>query len=255
MSILAQFGLDGKCAIVTGGAGGLGAPIAQALAEAGAHVAVIDVSESVRAVADELASRGLAVSAIRADLSDDKDRESSFEAALKLFNGTVDILVNSAGIQRRASSEDFTRADWNEVLNINLNATFFMSQIAGRNMLERGRGKIINIASVMSFFGGVTIPAYAASKGAVAQLTRAMSNDWASRGVCVNAIAPGYMETALNTALLRDEIRTREILNRVPMGRWGSGDDIKGMAVFLASEASNFVSGAIIPLDGGYSSR
>jgi len=160
--------------------------------------------------------------------------------------------VNNAGVQRRNKCEDFLINDWEAVLQVNLTAVFRLCQLAGRKMLEQGGGKIINLASMLSYFGGYTVPAYAASKGGVAQLTKALSNEWAGRGIQVNAIAPGYMATDMNEALIRDEGRSREILGRIPAGRWGTPEDMKGIVVFLASGASDYISGAVIPVDGGY---
>ena len=170
-------------------------------------------------------------------------------------DGDIDILVNAAGIQRRAPSEDFSEQDWDDVLSINLTAAFIYSQQVARGMIAKKRGKIIHVASIMSQFGGITIPAYAASKGGLAQLTKALSNDWAAKGICVNAIAPGYIDTQLNTALICDEKRSTEVLLRTPVRRWGVPEDMKGVVIFLASSASNFVTGAVIPVDGGYSAR
>jgi 2-deoxy-D-gluconate 3-dehydrogenase len=167
----------------------------------------------------------------------------------------VDILVNAAGIQRRAPSEQFSENDWDEVLSVNLTAGFLYSQQVAPGMIAQGRGKIIHVASIMSQFGGITIPAYAASKGGLAQLTKALSNDWAAHGICVNAIAPGYMNTQLNTALIADEKRSTEVLLRTPAKRWGVPADMKGVVVFLASSASDFVTGTVIAVDGGYSAR
>jgi len=164
----------------------------------------------------------------------------------------VDILINDAGIQRRHPCEEFPLSEWQDVLSINLNAVFQLCQLAGRNMLARGYGKIINMASMLSFFGGFTVPAYAASKGGVAQLTKALSNEWAARGVHVNAIAPGYMATEMNTNLLHDPKRNAEISDRIPAHKWGTPEDMKGLAIFLASPASDYINGAIIPIDGGY---
>lgn len=255
MTVLNSFELTGKKALVTGGAGGLGAAIVEALAEAGAEVVIIDVSDATEAIAAGFRAAGLAVSSIVCDVGDRSQVRSTYEDALGITGGNLDILVNAAGIQRRSSSETFPEEDWDAVLDINLHATFLFSQLAARTMIAQGGGKIINIASIMSFFGGITIPAYAASKGAVGQLTKALSNDWASKGICVNAIAPGYMDTPMNVALLADSQRTSEVLARIPAGRWGACHDIKGISVFLASSASNYVSGAVIPLDGGYSGR
>lgn len=254
-AILDQFRLSGRTALVVGGAGDLGVSMVEALGEAGAKIVVIDVSDKVFEVCERLVRAGITVSPVRADVSDRSQIRSSFEKALALLGGRVDILVNSAGIQRRHSSEVFPEDDWDSVIAINLEATFFYCQLAGQKMLSNGRGKIINIASMQSFFGGITVPAYAASKGGVAQLTKALSNDWAAKGICVNAIAPGYMDTQLNVALINDPVRNAEALSRIPMKRWGKGADLKGLVVFLASSASDYVTGAVIPVDGGYLGR
>lgn len=249
------FDLSGKSAIVVGGGGDLGRSISEALAEAGARVVIIDIDPAAQYLAQQFADRGLAVSATTADISIRSQIVESFDSSLRELNGQLDILVNSAGIQRRHPSELFPEADWDEVIAVNLSATFLYCQLAGRVMIEQGAGKIINVASMQSFFGGLTIPAYAASKGGVAQLTKALSNDWASKGVNVNAIAPGYMDTQLNTALINDPVRNAEALARIPRGRWGLGSDMKGVSVFLASTASDYITGAIIPVDGGYLGR
>lgn len=174
---------------------------------------------------------------------------------LQMLGGRIDILVNAAGIQRRHACEDFPLEDFTEVIEVNLTSVFDMCQMAGKVMIAQGGGKIINVASMLTFFGGYTVPAYAASKGGVGQLTKALSNEWASRNIQVNALAPGYMATDMNTALLADEGRNKEILARIPAKRWGDGDDMKGPLLFLASAASGYVSGAIIPVDGGYLNR
>lgn len=249
------FDLQGKTAIVTGGNKGLGLGISEGLCEAGAAVAIVASSESVHEAARELRSRGYKAFGVQADLADRESLERGFSQALALLGGRLDILVNNAGIQRRARCEDFRLEDWDEVLKLNLSAVFQACQLAGRLMLAQGGGKIVNLASMLSFFGGFTVPAYAASKGGVAQLTKALANEWAGRGINVNAIAPGYMDTDMNAGLLADEKRRAEISARIPAGRWGTGADMKGLVVFLASRASDYVHGAIIPLDGGYLSR
>ena len=249
------FDLSEKCAIVTGGNRGLGRGMAEGLCEAGAKVVIMASSDSVTDSAQELSAKGYNVCGVQCDLSDTESIHDSFEKAAALLDGNVDILVNNAGIQRRNRCEDFTLADWDDVLNVNLRAVFTMCQLAGRHMLERNGGKIINVASMLSYFGCVTVPAYAASKVGVAQLTRALSNEWAQRGINVNAIAPGYMATEMNTKLIEDEKRNTEILSRIPAGRWGTPQDVKGITVFLASAASDYLSGAVIPVDGGYLGR
>lgn len=254
-NILDSFSLSGKKAIVVGGAGDLGKAMVEAVSEAGAHTVVIDLDPRIFDLCEGFRNKGLRVDAIKADVSKKPEIERSYNTALEKLGGTVDILINSAGIQRRYPSEDFPDEEWSKVISINLDATFFYCRYAANTMIEKGGGKIINIASLMSFLGGITIPAYAASKGGVAQLTKALSNDWAAKGICVNAIAPGYMDTQLNTALINDKDRTREVLSRIPMKRWGIGDDLKGLTVFLASSASDYVTGCIIPVDGGYLAR
>lgn len=244
------FDLSGKTAIVTGGTRGLGRGMAEALVEAGAKVVIFGTSEKVHDAAKEIGATGVMV-----DLGDAKAREAGFATALGLLGGRLDVLVNTAGIQRRHKCEDFPLDDWAEVIEVNLTAVFALCQLAGRVMLAQGKGKIVNIASLLSFFGGFTVPAYAASKGGVMQLTKALSNEWAGRGVNVNAIAPGYMATDMNTALLADAGRNAEITARIPAHRWGTGDDMKGPLLFLASAASDYVDGAIIPVDGGYLGR
>ena len=254
-NILESFSLTGKKAIVVGGAGDLGKAMVEALCEAGAHTVVIDLDKRLFGICEEFNDLGFQVYPILADVSKISEIEESYKSALEKLGGHVDILINSAGIQRRYPSEDFPNEEWRSVLSINLDATFYYCKFAGKNMIKSGGGKIINIASIMSYLGGITIPAYAASKGGVGQLTKALSNDWAAKGICVNAIAPGYMDTQLNTALINDKKRTDEVLLRVPMKRWGKGEDLKGITVFLASSASNYITGCVIPVDGGYLAR
>jgi 2-deoxy-D-gluconate 3-dehydrogenase len=246
------FDISGKKAIVTGGARGLGHGMAEALLESGCETVIIGSSDKIHEAAREFRDRGFACSGIKADLRERAEVVSSFEAALAELGGDLDILITAAGIQRRHSAEAFPIEEWDEVLSINLNAVFIQCQLAGRVMLKKGYGKIINVASMASFFGGQTIPAYSASKGGVMQLTKELSNDWVGRGVNVNAIAPGYMDTEMNSALLANETRLRQITECIPAARWGTPGDMKGAAIFLASRASDYVSGAIIPVDGGY---
>lgn len=246
-----MFDLHGKKAIITGAAGnGLGSGMAKALLGAGASLVIIDISPALEESVERLSALGK-VYGVCADIAAKEGRKHAFDEALALLGG-VDIFVNCAGIQRRSPSEDFSSEDWNAVIEVNLTATFDFCQLAGREMLKQGSGKIINVASMLSFFGGYTVPAYAASKGGVAQLTKALSNEWASKGINVNAIAPGYMATQMNTKLIEDEERNKKILARIPQGRWGTPEDVGGVAVFLASAASDYINGAIIPVDGGY---
>lgn len=246
------FDLTGKRALVTGGGRGLGLGMATGLAEAGAKVVIIGSSAAAEKSAQALREKGLDVTGLRGDLSDRDGLPALFDQAVALLDGGIDILLNNAGVQRRNHCEDFTLEDWDTVLNMNLSTVFVLCQLAGRKMLAQGGGKIINMASMLSFFGGFTVPAYAASKGGVAQLTKALSNEWAGKNIQVNAIAPGYMDTEMNTALVNDEGRNAEILGRIPAHRWGKPEDMKGLAVFLASHASDYITGAVIPVDGGY---
>ena len=243
-----MFDFTGKKVIVTGGCNGLGRAISQAFQQANAQVLIMDISDKVSEI---VAQDGLAFG-LRVDLSDREDLRSKFDTALELLGGQVDVLVNCAGVQKRHACEDFPMPDWDFVLEVNLNAVFELCQLAGRVMLSRKSGKIINVASMLSYFGGVRVPAYAASKGGVMQLTRALAVAWAKDNVQVNAIAPGYMATEMNTALINDRERSASILSRIPAGRWGTPADVAGPVLFLASPASSYLSGAIIPVDGGY---
>jgi len=249
------FDLSGQKALVTGGSRGLGYSIAEGLLEAGAEVAIIGVSDRIIGAAASLnAATGQRVVPIQADLGDRQQVETAFDKVINAL-GTLDILVVNHGIQRRTPAEDFPVGDWDAVLEVNLSSVFLLNQLAGRVMLEKGRGKIINVASLLSFIGGITVPAYAASKGGVAQLTKALSNEWAGRGVNVNAIAPGYMDTDMNEALINNPERNQMIMARIPAGRWGKSDDMKGAAIFLASHASDYVNGVVLPVDGGWLGR
>ena len=246
------FDLTGKRAFVTGGGRGLGRGMAEGLAEAGAKVVILGSSGGVLKTAEELRAKGLDVIGVQGDLSDRAGIPALFEAVVEQLGGGIDILVNNAGVQRRSRCEDFALEDWDAVINVNLNAVFVLCQLAGSKMLAQGGGKIINLASMLSYFGGFTVPAYAASKGGVAQLTKALSNEWAGKNIQVNAIAPGYMATEMNTALMEDPDRNQGILARIPAGRWGTPEDMKGLVIFLASRASDYMNGAVIPVDGGY---
>ena len=248
------FDLTGKVALVTGGNTGLGQGIALALAEAGADIVSVALSDSDDTVA-KVQALGRRAHAISADLTSIEPVERVVQEALAAM-GRIDILVNNAGLIRRADAVDFTEADWDLVMNINLKTVFFMSQAVARLFIKQGDGgKIINIASMLSFQGGVRVPSYTASKSGIAGITRLLANEWAGKGVTINAIAPGYMATD-NTAQLRaDEDRNKAILDRIPAGRWGKPEDLGGTAVFLASSASDYVNGAIIPVDGGWLAR
>lgn len=254
MGILDKFRLDGKVALVTGAASGLGAAIAVALAEAGANVACHGNRRSAAATSEKIRALGRESHSIAADLGATDGAEKLYEAVNTTI-GAPEILVNNAGTIHRQAAEDYDPQAWMHVVQVNLNSVFRLSQLAGRAMLERGQGKIINIASLLSFQGGVRVPAYAASKGGVAQLTKALANEWAGRNVQVNAIAPGYFRTENTSALQADETRNRQILERIPAGRWGDPEDLTGAAVFLASPASNYVSGEVLVVDGGWMAR
>lgn len=248
-----MFDLSGKVAVVTGANTGIGQGIALALAEAGADIAAVGRSrpdETAAAVA-ETGRRFLSVSADLSSTEPVNRIVREVEQAL----GPIDILVNNAGIIRRADAVDFTEADWDQVVDTNLKSAFFLSQAVGRGMIARGGGKIINIASMLSFQGGMRVASYTASKSGLAGLTRLLANEWAARGVNVNAIAPGYFVTNNTEALRQDEGRSREILGRIPAGRWGRPSDLGGAAVFLASSASDYVHGAVLPVDGGWLAR
>ena len=255
MTILNSFNLTGKVAFVTGVGQGLGHGMAVALAEAGADIAglyLADCSLTETAVT-ALGRRFLPIQANLQTASVDELNE--MVATIQSELGSLDILVNNAGIIRRAPAVDFSETDWNAVIQINLNALFFLSQAAGRVMVAQGSGKIINIASMLSFQGGITVPAYTAAKSAVAGLTKALANEWAASGVNINAIAPGYMATDNTTALRADEKRNAAILERIPAARWGTPEDLSGITVFLASAASDYLNGAVIPVDGGWLAR
>ena len=247
-----MFDLTGKKAIVTGAGQGMGRSMAQALIGAGATVALIGRGQNVVETCREIDPTGKAGLPFLADLSQREQIHRVFDEVMDAFGGELDILVNNAGIQRRHMPEDFPIEEWDEVLAVNLNAVWIMAQLAGRVMLAKGSGKIINIASLNSFLGGTTVPAYAAAKSGVAGLTRALSDDWAGRGVNVNAIAPGYIATSLNTALIGNPDREPKILARLPKKRWGEPDDMKGAVIFLASAASDYVTGVTLAVDGGY---
>jgi 2-dehydro-3-deoxy-D-gluconate 5-dehydrogenase len=253
--ILDTFKLDGKIALVTGASAGLGAAIAVALAEAGANVVAHGNSRTPEATCELIKRAGRRSLAVRGDLADKEIPRQLIAQTLDEF-GRLDILINNAGTIRRAPAVDYSEEDWATVIEVNLSSVFRLSQLAGRHMIETGQGgKIVNIASLLSFQGGITVPAYAASKGGVAQLTKALANEWAKHGINVNAIAPGYMRTDNTTALQKDETRNRQILERIPAGRWGEPADLAGAAVFLSSSASDYLHGHILVVDGGWMGR
>jgi 2-dehydro-3-deoxy-D-gluconate 5-dehydrogenase len=252
--VLDSFNLKGKNALVTGSHKGLGAAIAIALAKAGANVAVHGRSADPEKTAESVLWSDVKAISLRGDVADAKVCEELVEKTVRDL-GSIDILVNNAGIIRRAPAAEYAMKDWNDVIEVNLSSMFRLCQNAGRHMLKQSSGKIVNIASVLSFQGGVFVPAYAAAKGGVAQLTKALANEWASHGINVNAIAPGYMVTDNTAALRADDTRSRQIMERIPAGRWGNADDIAGAAVFLASSASNYVHGHVLVIDGGWMAR
>jgi 2-deoxy-D-gluconate 3-dehydrogenase len=253
--ILDAFSLKGKNALVTGSRTGLGAAMAVALAEAGANVVVHgSKADGIEDVCSAVRATGAKAARAVTDLADPKSCDELIAFSIREL-GSLDILVNNAGIIRRAPAAVFSQKDWTDVLNVDLDAVFRLCQLAGRHMLVRGVGKIINIASLLSFQGGILVPAYAAAKGAVAQLTKALANEWASKGVNVNAIAPGYMETDVTAALRADQARNRQILERIPASRWGAPTDLAGAAVFLASAASDYMHGHVLVVDGGWMAR
>lgn len=251
--MLEIFSLKGKVALFTGGSRGLGKAMAIGLAKAGADVAVVG-RKLDQDVIDEIAAQGVRGKFYEYDLAD-VDGIAALVGEVNKDFGHIDILVNNAGVQSRHKAVDFPKSDWDFVLNVNLNAVFFLCQEVGRLMLAQGQGKIINIASLLSFQGGLTVPAYAASKGAVAQFSKSLSNEWASQGINVNCIAPGYMATEMNTALIADATRSRQIMDRIPAGRWGKPEDMVGAAIYLASSASDYVNGSTIIVDGGWMGR
>lgn len=253
--ILDSFRLDGRVALVTGAARGLGQGMALGLAEAGADIVALDRCSSDD-TGQAVQALGRRFSQVCCDLRE--ATVADFEAVVAGIvagMGRLDILVNNAGIIRRAPALEFSETDWDDVMQINLKALFFLSQAAARQMVTQGGGKIINTASMLSFQGGILIPSYTAAKSGVAGLTRALANEWAKYGINVNAIAPGYMATD-NTAPLRaDPVRSQTILDRIPAGRWGTPDDLKAASVFLASPGSDYVNGAILCVDGGWLAR
>ena len=252
--ILDAFNLSGKVAIVTGCSTGLGQGMSYGLAEAGADIVGIDYVDSPE-TRETIEGMGRGFLEIKADLSSIEPIEGIIQQTIDNF-GKLDILINNAGIIRRADSVEFTEKDWDDVMNINIKTLFFFCQAAANRFLHQGSGgSIINVASMLSFQGGIRVPSYTASKSAVMGVTRLLANEWAKHGINVNAIAPGYMATN-NTAPLRaDPARSEEILGRIPTGRWGTPDDLKGVVVFLASDASSYVNGYTIAVDGGWLAR
>jgi 2-dehydro-3-deoxy-D-gluconate 5-dehydrogenase len=252
---LEAFQLAGKNALVTGSSRGLGAAIAIALAESGANVGCHGRSPEGKATSEQIRQLGRKSFYLAGDMSDRALYPALIGKTIEEF-GSIDILVNNAGTIRRAPAAEYSESDWDELIAVNLTSVFRLSQLAGQDMLKRGtKGKIVNIASLLSFQGGILVPAYAAAKGGVAQLTKALANEWASKGININAIAPGYMATDNTTALRNDPTRSRQILERIPAGRWGNASDVAGAAVFLCSPASDYIHGHVLVIDGGWMGR
>lgn len=246
------FNISGKRTIVTGGCQGMGNAIVHGYAQAGAKIVIFDIREDIDDVAKEVSNLYNAeVYGVRVDLSNTEDRNKAFEKAMELLGG-LDVLVNCAGIQFVTDTIDFTQEDWHRVLSVNLDAVFELSQLAAKQMIPQNYGKIINFASMLSYIGGSRVPAYAASKGAVAQVTKTMCNEWAKYNININCIAPGYMDTPLNVNFMKNKERSGFILSRIPANRWGQPEDIVGVAILLASKASDYISGITIPVDGGF---
>lgn len=252
--ILDLFKLDGRVALVTGAGRGLGQAVAVGLAQAGADVACVTRSKDVSETASLVAETGRRFASFPCDLAVPEHRRGLVDRAVAEL-GRIDILVNNAGTGTRFPPEEYPEAAWRELLEVHLNATFDLCQQAAAHMLRRGRGKIINIGSVMSFEGGLNIPAYAAAKHGVAGLTKSLANSWSRRGINVNCIAPGYFETTFSDVLQDDPVRGPQILDRIPCGRWGQPEELAGLAVFLASDASNYMHGSVVAIDGGWLAR
>ena len=244
------FSLEGKVALVTGANTGLGQGIALALAAAGADIAAAGIVPA-QETGEKVAALGRRFLNIEANLISIEPVERIVAEAVAGLGG-LDILVNNAGLIRRADAVEFSEKDWDDVMNVNIKSAFFISQAAGRHFIAQGRGKIINIASMLSFQGGIRVPSYTASKSGIAGITRLLANEWAGKGINVNAIAPGYMATDNTAALRADEDRNKSILDRIPAGRWGTPSDLQGAFVFLASDAAAYLTGAVLPVDGGW---
>lgn len=254
-TINSLFTLEGKTAMVTGASRGLGKAMAIAMAEAGANVAALStVAENSASTVEEIKKIGKNAIAISCDVTRKDEISTAINKTIEEF-AQIDILINNAGTIRRAPAEKYSDEDWDLVIETNLNSIFRFCREVGKYMIERKAGKIINIASLLSFSGGITVPAYAASKGGVAQLTKALANEWAKHNVQINSIAPGYFRTDNTRALQDDPVRNEQITARIPAGDWGSPDDIKGAAIFLASPASDYVNGHIMLVDGGWMAR
>ncbi|KAK9479840.1 NAD-binding protein [Lipomyces japonicus] len=261
-AIFDAFSLEGKTVLITGASRGIGQAIAIALAEAGADIILVLRDLSNTETKDLIEKVGSKAYTVKADLANTTEVRGLVKHITDDLKLSIDILVNCGGIQRRHPAEDFPDSDWDEVLQVNLSTCFTLARDVGKHILdhisekpEGYRGKIINIASLLSFQGGLTVPAYAAAKHGILGITKALSNDWVGKGINVNAVAPGYIATEMNTALIANPTRSRQILERIPAGRWGSPEDFKGVVVFLASKASDYVSGEVVAVDGGWLAR
>ncbi len=250
-----MFNLNGKKAIITGGAQGLGFSMTEAFHNAGVEIAVIDISDEIVNVSSKLKVNDAKIHAVKGNLLDIDSLRQSFEEALDKLGGTVDILINSAGLIERKPALEFSLDSWHRILGLNVTAVFELSRLAAVEMKKQGSGKIINMGSIRSVLGGFNAAAYSTSKGAVLQLTKSLSNEWAEYGIQVNAIAPGYMLTTMNTDLMNDPVRGSQVEARLPAKRWGTPQDVAGVALFLAAPASDYVTGTLIPVDGGVLGR
>ncbi|GLY12634.1 SDR family NAD(P)-dependent oxidoreductase [Pseudobacillus badius] len=250
-----MFDLKGKKAIITGGAQGLGFSMVEAFHRAGVEVAVIDISDEIFNISSKLEADDPQIHAVKGNLLDIDNLRQSFKEALEKLGGTVDILINSAGLIERNPALEFSLESWNRILGLNVTAVFELSRLAAVEMKKQGSGKIINMGSILSVLGGFNAAAYSTSKGAVLQLTKSLSNEWAEYGIQVNAIAPGYMLTTMNTDLENDDVRRPQVDARIPAKRWGTPEDVAGVALFLAAPASDYVTGTLIPVDGGVLGR
>ncbi|KAL6302684.1 NAD(P)-binding protein [Sparassis latifolia] len=250
------FSLAGQNVLITGATRGIGAACAIALAEAGANICLVQrPSNPNHATRDAILALGRTAKIVECDLADLESVRALFTKALEAMGGEIHVLVNCAGIQRRSPAVQFPESDWDDVLNVNLKSIWLLSQAAGNHMVPRRRGKIINFCSLLTFQGGITVPAYAAAKGALGQLTKALSNEWSKDNVQVNGVCPGYIATDMNERLLHDPQRLRQITERIPAGRWGEPKDFAGPVVFLASAASQYVCGELLVVDGGWMGR
>ena len=247
--------LEGTKALVTGGSRGIGNCLAQTLHDAGAEVVIFYNHTCAEDLAAKMQGSGAAVHAVRCNVSDRAELERGVEEAARVLGGRIDILINAAGINRRYNLEDFPVNEWDEVINVNLNAAVYCTQLVGRYMLKQNYGRVVNLASMNSFVAGKRVGAYVASKGAIAQMTKAFANEWGDRGIRVNAIAPGYIETDMTQALQADSVSYQSILAHIPVGRWGKPEDLAAPVLLLVSDATDYINGIVMPIDGGYLTR